>query len=277
MKQQPLILLTNDDGIQAEGLKFLCRALVEVGDLAIVAPVSDKSGVGVGITLKKPLHIEATPWDNQTPAWKLSGTPADCVRFALSTLLQRKPDLIVSGINCGSNAGRNILYSGTVGGVIEGVMRGIQGVAFSCEEVRAPQYAEAQRYVTAIARYLLSNPLPPGCLFNVTIPGGGTQIRGVKLARQGRGFWVEDPVARLHPEGHTYYWMGGRWEEHEEREGSEVPLLKEGFVTAVPIRIDEFTHEEVLQSHKKKFEEALQLPELQDCSSISSKGISSTG
>ena len=119
------ILIINDDGIHAPGLIHLWKALVDLADVTIIAPAIEQSGVGLGITLRSPLHIESVAWNKGTPAWKISGTPADCVKMALSVILKTPPDLIVSGINRGSNSGRNVLYSGTVGGVIEGVLRNI--------------------------------------------------------------------------------------------------------------------------------------------------------
>lgn len=250
---KPRILVVNDDGIEAPGLRHLWLALADVAELSIVAPAVEQSGVGAALTLRAPLHIESVKWERNTPAWKVTGTPADCVRLALSVILDKPPDLVVSGINRGSNSGRNLLYSGTVGGVIEGVLRNLPGIAFSSEDFRNPRYEVAQKHVLSIVQYLLSHPLPRGSFLNVTFPSH--EIKGFRLARQGRGFWMEDIAARLDPEGKPYYWLGGKWNHHEEEADSDVSLIKEGYLTAVPIHINELTDHHALQSRREAFEQ----------------------
>lgn len=252
--KKPKILITNDDGIYAPGLRHLWQPLVDVADVAIVAPSSEKSGVGLGITLRNPLQIESVKWDKGTPAWKINGTPADCVRLATSVLLDTTPDLIVSGINRGSNAGRNVLYSGTIGGVIEGILRNIPGIAFSCINFDQPNYLIAEKYILSIVQHILEHPLPKGNLLNVNVPDGFQKLKGFKMARQGKGRWVENPEKRIHPEGTPYYWQGGKWHHHEEPEQSDVALLNEGYLTAVPLHVDELTNHEQLASRKAAFE-----------------------
>ena len=248
------ILITNDDGIEAEGLRHLWKALAGKYDLSIVAPTIEKSGAGLGITLRDPLHIHEVPWEDETRAWKVSGTPADCVRLGVSVLLGSRPDLIVSGINRGSNAGRNVLYSGTVGGVIEGVLRNVPGVAFSCEDFHNPDYALAATHVASIVDYVFRHPLPQGTLLNVNFPSTKT-IKGVRFATQGRGYWIEDPDERRHPEGRPYYWLGGKWHHQDEEAHSDVALLKEGYAAAVPIHIHELTDKDAFHAKRTHFEE----------------------
>lgn len=257
MQKKPHVLITNDDGIEALGIKHLWQALANDFKVSIVAPSSEKSGSGLGITIRDPLHIHQVPWEKETDAWKISGTPADCVRMGISVLLDNPPDLIVSGINRGSNAGRNVLYSGTVGGVIEGALRNVPGIAFSCDDYDKPDYAAAEKHVLPIVRYLLSHPLPRGTLLNVNVPTC-PKILGVKLASQGRGYWIENPDERIHPsEGRRYYWLGGKWENHTEELHSDVALLKQGYVTCVPIHVHELTDRDVIHTHKEKFEEMM--------------------
>lgn len=253
MTKKPRILITNDDGIEAPGIKHLWNALVDACDVSIVAPSSEKSGAGLGITLRDPLHVQKVAWDKKTPAWKVTGTPADCVRMGLSVILEHKPDLIVSGINRGSNSGRNVLYSGTVGGAIEGVLRNVPGIAFSCEDFDNPDYALAEKYVLSLVNYMLAHPLPRGTLMNVNFPTS-SEIKGLKMASQGRGFWVESPDQRMHPEGRPYYWLGGKWHHQDEHEDSDVALLKQGYITAVPIHVDQLTDHGTLQARKESFE-----------------------
>ena len=137
--KQPFILITNDDGIYAPGIQYLWKSLHGKYRLAIAAPLTEKSGMSMAITMTRPLQIKEIPWKDSSLAWGINGTTADCVKLALSVILEQKPDLIVSGINCGSNSGRNILYSGTIGGVIEGALRGIPGIAFSSESHTDPK------------------------------------------------------------------------------------------------------------------------------------------
>lgn len=257
MTKKPKILLTNDDGISADGLRYLWQALKNKAELYIIAPSAQKSGVGLGLTLHKPITINPVDWKESTSAWKISGTPADCVRFGLRIVLKEKPDLIVSGINQGSNAGRNVLYSGTVGGVTEGALRGIPGIAFSSVEFDKPRYDLIEPHIFPIVKHVLDHSLSSGTILNVNFPTEFDKFKGVRLARQGRGLWVEDPDKRIHPNGDQYYWHGGVWSHHDEHDESDVSLLNKGYITAVPIHVDEMTDHNFLQNRKKNFELSL--------------------
>lgn len=250
---KPKILITNDDGIHFPGIRRLWEALAEYADLTIVAPASNKTGAALGMTLHLPIHIEQIDWHSNTPAWKVTGTPVDCIKLALSVILKEKPDIIVSGINQGSNAGRTLLYSGTVGGVIEGVFQNIPGVAFSYDGFDDPDYKPSSKYIFPIIQHLLDHPLPIGTLLNVNIPHT-SDIKGIKLARQGKSYWIDNPDARIHPDGYPYYWMGGKWSEQEEHEDSDVSLLKQGYITAVPAYVNELTDFNLLKARKEQFE-----------------------
>lgn len=253
MEKKPQILLTNDDGISAPGLKSLWETLSEVGELLIIAPDKEQSGVGSAITIHNPIQIFPVEWDNATPAWKVSGTPADCIRMGLSVICKTPPDLILSGINKGANSGRNVLYSGTVGGVIEGTLRGVPGIAFSCCSFTNPDYHATQRWIHSIVSYILKHPLPLGTFLNVNFPEK-LPIRGLKFARQGRGYWIENPEERFHPAGHSYYWLGGRWKDHQETIESDVHLLEEGYAAAVPIHVGELTDLSCFHTKKCDFD-----------------------
>jgi 5'-nucleotidase len=256
MSRKPRILITNDDGIFAPGLKSLWRALVDYADLNIVAPAEDTSGSGVGVTLQTPLRIDVVPWEMGTKAWKINGKPADCVKLGVGTLLTEKPDLIVSGINRGSNSGRTIFSSGTVGGAIEGALKKIPGIAFSCEDFDAPDFVSVEKHALSIVQHAIEHPIPTGTIYNVNFPS--KPFQGYKFARQGQGYWIDDPNERVHPtHGTPYFWLGGKWEHHEESDESDVALLKQGFITVVPIRVDELTHHGLFDSHKALFEEKL--------------------
>lgn len=250
--RKPKILITNDDGILAPGIRHLFEALSDFADVSVVAPAIERSGAGLGITLRKPLLIEPVEWPSCSHVWKVTGTPADCVRMGLSVILGFTPDLIVSGINRGSNAGRTVLYSGTIGGVIEGILRHVPGIAFSCADYDSPDYASTQPYILDLVKHMLEHPLPKGIFLNVNFPATN-QIKGIRMARQGHSYWIEDPLERQHPEGHSYYWLGGKWLDLTEHPDSDVLLLQEGYATAVPIRAHELTDLSVFAERKDRF------------------------
>ena len=249
------ILLTNDDGIQAKGLKYLWKSLAHHAEITIVVPSWEKSGSALSTTLMKPLYPEKIDWEENTPVWSLNGTPADCVKMALSVLLKDDlPDLIVSGINKGSNAGRNVLYSGTVGGVIEGVYQNIPGIAFSCYDSRDPSYQEAEPFIFPIVRHFVDHSIPEGSFLNVNFPSKKhLPYKGAKMAKQGKGYWMENPEERLHPEGRSYFWIGGKWNGFEEHNLSDVSLLEKGYITAVPIHVNDITDHEFYDKHEDLF------------------------
>ncbi|MBS4168821.1 5'/3'-nucleotidase SurE [Parachlamydia sp. AcF125] len=253
---RPFILVTNDDGIHAPGIKHLWQAISSFADVAVVAPSAEQSAVGLSITVRSPLHIEKITWPTNIPVWSVSGTPADCVKLGLNVILDRAPDLILSGINRGTNAGRNVLYSGTIGGVIEGIMRNIPGIAFSCYDSHDPAYSLAEQYVPLIVQHILQHPLPSGTFLNVNFPSKHFQeIKGIKLTRQGKEYWIENPDKREHPnQGHSYYWLGAKLAKFEEEADSDISLLQQGYLTAVPVHVGELTDHRHLTAHREHFE-----------------------
>ena len=255
--KKPTILIVNDDGFDAPGIKELYASVKDIGDVYVVAPSSQRSGASVGFTFGRPLTVEkAEGYD--THAWKVDGTPADCVKVALS-ILKIEPDLIVSGINHGSNAGTNLLYSGTVGGIIEGSHRGYTGIAFSFEHLDNQTFHDMKMFIPPIVEYVIDNSFATGVFFNVTFPHHPhTEIKGIRLARQGRSGVFEDP--KEHAEGS--YHLGGKWFEQEELPDSDIALLKEKYITVVPCDVRELTHHETLSSHASLLEEKLQKYEL---------------
>ncbi len=254
--KRPHILIINDDGVHAPGIRYLYNAIKEQADCTVVAPLAEKSGAALSLTLTKPLKISPVVWEGAENVFHVNGTPADCVKLALNSLLKIPPDLIVSGINRGSNAGRNVLYSGTVGAVIEGLYRNnVPGIAFSCSDFENPNYGAFTKYIFPIVEHFLKHPLPQGSFVNVNFPSPSKErVLGVKMAKQGKGFWTDRPDRRIHPGGDPYFWLGGTWKACEEEEESDVRLLEEGYVTCVPIYVNELTDSRLLQYHKPLFE-----------------------
>lgn len=257
MTTRPFILVTNDDGVYAPGIKHLLKSLAPSADLVVVAPASEQSAVGLSITVRHPLRIEQIEWPfTDAKIWSVSGTPADCVKLALNVILPRMPNLIVSGINRGSNAGRNVLYSGTVAAVIEGIMHNIPGIAFSVADYFDPVYADVECHIPSIINYVLAHPLPTGTFLNVNFPyRKEAGIKGIRFAKQGKEYWAENPERREHPaEGNTYYWLGSKLSEYPEESDSDIVLLREGYATAVPIQICDLTHHAHVERHREHFE-----------------------
>jgi 5'-nucleotidase len=256
------ILLTNDDGIYAPGIKVLWKALHQsnIADLFIIAPSTEKSGTGASITWEKPILIQKVEWPENTPAWAVGGSPADCIKMGERVILNHRPDFIVSGINAGSNAGRNVLHSGTVGACIEGAFRGIPGIAFSCENGQTPNFHVAEKYVTSLLQYAIDNPLPPGCFFNVNFPHAAQdEVKGFRMTRQGVGRWIEDPILHLQTEHGPSYWLGGKPEEVPEGNESDIAWLKKGYLTVVPIQVHDLTDHSVLALRQRAFTEQFEL------------------
>lgn len=253
--KKPRILITNDDGIQAPGIRHLWESLQPFADLTIVAPIIEQSCVGLSVTLRSPLKIEKFPWNDSPHVYSVTGTPADCVKLALNVILDSQPDLVVSGINRGTNSGRNILYSGTVAGAIEASLHNIPAIAFSCGNYIDTDYKSAALHIPKIVDHVLNHPLNSGTLLNVNFPNKDLPFQGFKMTKQGKEYWGEDPHERFHPvEGHAYYWIGAKMVQCEEEEDSDISWLQKGFATAVPINVGALTDHSQLQKHRTHFE-----------------------
>ncbi len=256
---RPKILITNDDGISSPGIMSLWKAASLIGDATVIAPASEQSAMSSSVTLRNPLKVEKMHWPQEGKAWSITGTPADCVKLALSVFLDGPPDIIVSGINRGANAGGEVLYSGTIGGVIVGALRGIPGIAFSCTDYQDTPFQIAEKYIPDIVNHVLEHPLPKGTLLNVNFPANlHNGIKGFKMTRQGFEHWIEKPDLRYHPtEGHKYYWLGSQKLAFEEHEESDVVWLRKGYMTAVPVYVRELTHQDEMEKRKKLFDKVL--------------------
>ena len=211
---KPLILVTNDDGITAPGLRALVRYMREIGEVMVVAPDSPQSGMGHAITLDNTLYSKRVIFEQGSEApieFSCSGTPADCVKLALQELLPRKPDICVSGINHGSNASINVIYSGTMSAAIEAGIEGIPAIGFSlCDYSWDADFEPAEDSIKTIVRQALEHGIPNGVVLNVNIPRtNGESPKGVKVCRQARANWKEKFDKRTNPKGKDYYWLTG--------------------------------------------------------------------
>jgi len=241
------ILLINDDGINAKGLWHLWNALKDHYNVTIIAPKSEQSGTGASITLGKPIHAERKSWDKAT-AWEVTGTPADCVRLGMTALLETKPDLIVSGINHGENSGRNVLYSGTIGGTIEGTYRGIESIAFSSLGTTTNMDL-LEKYVSSIVNHFIEHTIPSGTLINVNFPNI-EKFKGLRFAHQGMSLMLDE----FKDSDGNYHHLKSRWMDFDEKNESDVHLLNEGFITAVPIKVSSLTDLKHFSDHRLKFD-----------------------
>jgi len=250
MKKRPLILITNDDGAHAGGLKALIEIASEFGEVVVVAPEESQSGMSHAITMKQPIRIKQ---------WKenffiCSGTPVDCVKLALNQLLDRKPDLLLSGINHGSNASVSIIYSGTMAAAIEGGVNGIHSVGFSLLDY-APDadFKPGKKFVRKVINEVIQNGIPPEICLNVNIPAlPEPQIKGIKICRQTRGCWQEEFDKRTDPFNRDYYWLTGYFKNNEPAAtDTDEWALKENYISIVPIRVD-FTCFDFIPALKKR-------------------------
>ena len=237
------ILLSNDDGIHAPGLRHLREALRGFGDLHVVAPNAEQSAVGHAITLFDPLKVKEVTKDGEFIGHAVVGTPADCVKLAVGDLLPGPPDLVVSGINLGPNTGISCLYSGTVSAASEGTILGFPSVAFSLCTFTDPHWDTAIRVARGVTRRLLDLGLPPDTVLSVNIPNRPwSEIRGLRPARMGRSRFIERFEKREDPRGNAYYWMDGDLEYLDTDRDSDVALVEEGWVTLTPIGLDLTRH-----------------------------------
>ncbi len=240
---RPRILLTNDDGIHAEGIAALESAVAPLGDIYVVAPESEMSGASHSLTLARPLRIRQVG-DRR---WTVDGTPTDCVVLALNKILppDEHPDICCSGINHGPNLGDDATYSGTVAGALEASILGVPGLAFSLAATRSFDFSDSLSVVRVITEKALSSGIPDGTLLNVNIPKG--RAAGLRITRQ--GFKDARPVISEHidPRGKPYYWIGEQREGFHSHGGTDFEALDEGFVSITPMRSDLTAHSVIEQ------------------------------
>jgi 5'-nucleotidase len=245
--ERQLILVSNDDGITAPGIRALIEAVSELGEVVIVAPDAPQSGMGHAVTISKPLRLDKTDIYESLVAYQCSGTPADCVKLAVDKVLHRKPDLLVSGINHGSNSSINVLYSGTMSAAMEGTIEGIPSVGFSlCNFAYDADFTVAKKIVKIIAQNIIKNGLPVGTLLNVNIPNVSEKdLNGVKICRQALAKWQEEFDERKDPNGRKYYWLTGKFVNRDKGEDTDEWALANNFVSVVPVHFDLTAHHSI--------------------------------
>lgn len=239
MAEKPLILLSNDDGIYAPGLQALADSIRELGEIVVVAPKSERSAVGHGITLTRPLRVTRVHREGTLFGYGISGTPADCIKMAVKALLPRRPDLAISGINPGPNAGINVIYSGTVSAAVEAAIMGIPAVAVSLDAFSDPDFTVAALVARRVAERMLAEGLPEGILLNLNVPAlPADRILGLRVTRQGTVGYREVIEKRVDPRGREYYWLGGDIQFSRDNDGSDSAALEKGYISLTPLRFD---------------------------------------
>jgi len=241
--KKPTILVVNDDGITAPGIKSLIEVMKEIGYVVVVAPDGPQSGMGHAITIGKPLRFDKVDLYPGVEMYKCSGTPVDCVKLAVNKVFKgKKPDLCVSGINHGLNNSINVIYSGTMSAAVEGAIEKIPSIGFSLDDfAQDADFSHCKKYIKTIALQVLGHGLPEATLLNVNFPKGA-DLKGIKICRQANAKWAEDFEERTDPYKRPYYWLTGVFENYDQGEDTDVWALDHGFVSVVPVQFDLTAH-----------------------------------
>lgn len=240
IENRPLILITNDDSIKAPGIHCLAKSVSHLGEVYVVAPAAPQSGMSAAITVGAPLRIAEVPSDTDgIRLFTVTGTPVDCIKVALGEIVPRRPDFIFSGINHGSNSAVNVLYSGTMGAVLEGCVQGIPSVGFSLlHHSMKADFSLSASFVSSIAETVMAKGLPTGVCLNVNIPAKVTP-EGLKVCRAAQGRWTDEYQRYIDPTGNPFYWLTGRFvnEEPDATDTDEYWLAK-NYISIVPVYVD---------------------------------------
>lgn len=249
-KIKPLILITNDDGISAPGIRALIEALSNIGEVVVVAPDSPQSAKGHSITINDTLYINKISKENDAVLeYTCSGTPVDAVKLAVNEILKRKPDLCVSGINHGSNSSINVIYSGTMSAAVEGGIQGIPSIGFSlCDYNWNADFEPIKSFVKKITLEVLEKGLPENTVLNVNFPKlKENEIKGIKICRQAKAVWEEKFDKRITPQGRDYYWLTGEFINQDKGEDTDEWALANGYISVVPVQFDLTQHHAIQQ------------------------------
>lgn len=249
------ILISNDDGINSSGIYHLANSLSKIGKVTVVAPESERSASGLSITMHKPLRSKSVNFfGHGIEAWCINGTPSDCVKFALESLLEEKPDLVVSGINHGSNLGTDVLYSGTVSAAIEGAINGIPSIALSLCCHDNCDFSTFAKYSSTLCNQLYSNGIEKSIVLNINFPYlPDEEIKGIRVTRLGVRRYRNCFVERKDPRGKSYYWLAGELDDGDNDEESDVNAINNNYISITPIKIDLTSNEMISKMKKWKF------------------------
>lgn len=245
-KDDKLILVTNDDGLYAGGLKTLLEVMEEFGKVVLISTLESMSGMSQALTVKTPLRVKLLEENEKHRIYACNGTPTDSVKLAINQLLEREPDWVVSGINHGSNASVSVLYSGTMAAAIEGCLYGINSVGFSLNNFSpTADFSVCKEYIRIVMKKIAVEPLPKGICLNVNIPAAKSDdIKGIKVCRQSKGNWKEEFEKRKDPMGKTYYWLTGIFLNHEpDSLDTDEWALANNYVSVVPVTVDMTAHD----------------------------------
>ncbi|MGJ1433896.1 5'/3'-nucleotidase SurE [Sphingobacterium spiritivorum] len=255
VKKKPTILVVNDDGITAPGIKVLIEEMQKLGHVVVVAPDSPQSGMGHAITIGKPLRLDKVNLYEGVEMYKCSGTPVDCVKLAVNKIFKgKKPDICVSGINHGLNNSINVLYSGTMSAAVEGAIESIPSIGFSLDDFTYDaNFDPCRPYILSITQQVLNNGLPKNTLLNVNFPQGN-DIKGIKICRQAGARWVEEFDERVDPHNRDYFWLTGKFQLEDRGEDTDAHALNHGYVSVVPTQYDMTAHHAIPELNSWSFD-----------------------
>ena len=246
MSKKPLILVTNDDGISAPGIRALISVMNEIGNVVVIAPDSPQSAMGHAITINSTLHCHKIKIDDGPQIeYSCSGTPADCVKLGINEILDSKPDICVSGVNHGSNSSINVIYSGTMSAAIEATIEGVPAIGFSLLDYRwKANFNHIKNYIKEITLKALDKGIPKGIALNVNFPNLiESEIKGIKICRQAKAYWIEKFDKRTNPQGREYYWLTGEFVNEDKSKDTDEHALNSGYISIVPVKHDLTDHD----------------------------------
>ena len=250
---KPKILITNDDGITSKGIYALYEAMKEIGQTFIAAPTFEQSASSHSLTLSNPLRVKVLERKNGFKGWSVDGTPVDCVKIAIRSLMTQRPDILISGINHGANLGNNIIYSGTVSAAAEGMLMGIPSIAISLASFNTDNYDVVKKFAKRIVKKVLDHGIPNDTLLNVNVPYCNQEnIKGVKITTQGGQYFVDEFEERIDPRNSEYYWIKGKMIDEDQSIDYDGKAIKECYVSITPIHF-KLTNKLYLEDLKKQF------------------------
>ena len=233
---KPKILITNDDGISSRGIYALWEAMNDIGETFIAAPSSEQSASSHSLTLSSPLRVKILKRKNGFKGWSISGTPVDCVKIAIRSLMKKSPDILISGVNHGANLGNNIMYSGTVSAAAEGMIMGVPSIAISLASYETDNYGAVKKYAKNIVAKVLDHGLPQDTLLNVNVPYCKLkEIRGLKITSQGNQYFIDEYEKRIDPRNSEYYWIKGQMIDEDQSIDYDGKAIQENYVSVTPI------------------------------------------